>query len=105
MLASGLAPAETALASPLRSRTVVRDSQPTCRRLDARRGLFIGKHLVQWYLQGTPNGLKVTILLKELLVEGGPYDAGEFLSVTSSQNVTCWDIGPLDPTRGPDMIH
>lgn len=40
--------------------------------------LLIGKHPLQLYSQGTPNGVKVTILLEELLelgYEGAEYDA------------------------------
>ena len=42
--------------------------------------LQVGKHPLQLYSQGTPNGVKVTILLEELLAigntEGAEYDAG-----------------------------
>tara|TARA_E500000331_G_scaffold340863_1_gene372642 strand:- start:2807 stop:3646 length:840 start_codon:yes stop_codon:yes gene_type:complete len=40
--------------------------------------LQVGKHPIQVYSQGTPNGVKVTIMLEELLaagVEGAEYDA------------------------------
>ena len=39
--------------------------------------LPIGKHPIQVYSQGTPNGVKVTILLEELLaagISGAEYD-------------------------------
>ena len=38
-----------------------------------------GKHPLQLYSQGTPNGIKVTIMLEELLVagqSGAEYEAG-----------------------------
>jgi len=40
--------------------------------------LQVGKHPIQIYSQGTPNGVKVTIMLEELLaagIEGAEYDA------------------------------
>lgn len=40
--------------------------------------LPVGRHLLQLYSQGTPNGVKVTVLLEELLekgYEGAQYDA------------------------------
>ena len=42
------------------------------------RDLPVGKHKLQLYSQGTPNGVKITILLEELLAlghEGAEYDA------------------------------
>lgn len=43
--------------------------------------LPVGKHPLQLYSLGTPNGQKVTIMLEELLaqgVKGAEYDAGLF---------------------------
>ena len=40
--------------------------------------MFFGKHPLQLYSLGTPNGIKITVLLEELLAlghEGAEYDA------------------------------
>jgi GSH-dependent disulfide-bond oxidoreductase len=52
--------------------------QPPDRRTDAGK-VPVGKHPLQFYSLGTPNGVKVTILLEKLLARGyagAEYDAG-----------------------------
>ena len=51
-------------------RRTFRQHQPADRRPDADKELPVGRHPLQLYSLGTPNGQKVTIMLEELLASG-----------------------------------
>ena len=76
--------------------------------------LQVGKHPLQLYSQGTPNGVKVTILLDELLAigkEGAEYDAwlirisgdqfgSGFVEINPNSKIPALlDVGTAPPTR------
>ena len=61
-----------------RKRRPVRQHQPAHRRCHARQGIARGRHPLQLYSLATPNGVKVPVMLEELLAlgfSGAEYDA------------------------------
>ena len=50
--------------------------------------LPVGRHPLQLYSMGTPNGVKITVMLEELLALG--HRGAEFLSLQDYQHVQRW---------------
>src|SRR6202008_979375 len=68
--------------------------------------LPVGKHPMQLYSLGTPNGQKVTIMLEELLAEGpkgAEYDAGRIKIGGGEQSGSAF--GPANPnSKTPALV-
>ena len=61
------------------------------------KALPIGEHPLQLYSQGTPNGVKVTILLEELLeagYRGAEYDAW-LVNIGKGEQFSSGFVGPI----------
>ena len=77
------------------------------------RDLPIGKHKLQLYSQGTPNGVKITILLEELLelnIQEADYDAW-LIEISKGDRFSSGFVkanpnssGTIDPSRIPIMV-
>ena len=68
--------------------------------------LPVGKHLLQLYSLGTPNGVKVTVLLEELLAigkEGAEYDAW-FISIGEGDQFSSGFVDINPNSKIPAMV-